>query len=48
LTNSEKNLSVYDKEMLAIMHALEKFKQYLVCGSFVIRSDHNNLKYFLN
>lgn len=36
LINVEKNLSVYDKEMLAIMHALEKFKQYLVCGLFVI------------
>lgn len=48
LANAEKNLSVYDKEMLAIMHALEKFKQYLVCGSFVIRSDHNSLKYFFS
>lgn len=41
-------MSVYDKEMLAVMHALEKFKQYLEHGPFVIRSDHNNLKYFLN
>lgn len=48
LTNTKKNLSVYDKEMLAIMHALEKFKQYLVCGLFIIRSDHNSLKYFLS
>lgn len=26
LTSAEQNFSVYDKEMLAIMHALEKFK----------------------
>lgn len=30
------------------MHALERFKQYLVCGFFIIRSDHNSLKYFLS
>lgn len=39
---------MYDKEMLAIMHALEKFKQYLVSSPFVIRSDHNSMKYFLS
>jgi hypothetical protein len=33
--------------MLAIMHALDKFQQYLVGGRFVVRTDHNNLKYFL-
>jgi hypothetical protein len=39
--------TIYDKEMLAIMHALAKFKQYLVGARFVVKSDHNNLKYFL-
>jgi hypothetical protein len=29
------------------MHALAKFRQYLVGARFVVRSDHNNLKYFL-
>jgi len=48
LTKLENNLSVYDKDMFAIMHALEKFNKYLVCGSFVICSDHNILKYFLS
>jgi hypothetical protein len=33
--------------MLAIMHSLEKFRQYLVGGHFVVRIDHNNLRYFL-
>jgi hypothetical protein len=39
--------SIYDKEMLAIMHALTKFRQYLVGSKFVVKTDHNSLKYFL-
>jgi hypothetical protein len=39
--------TIYDKEMLAIMHALAKFRQYLVGVKFVLRTYHNNLKYFL-
>jgi hypothetical protein len=39
--------SIYDKEMIAIMHALNKFKQYLVGNRFVVKKDHNRLKYFL-
>jgi hypothetical protein len=38
---------IYDKEMLAIMHALAKFRKYLVGARFVIKSDHNSLKYLL-
>jgi hypothetical protein len=33
--------------MLAIMHALAKFRQYLVGGKFVVKTDHNNLRHFL-
>ena len=33
--------------MLAILHALTKFRQYLVGNKFKIKTDHNNLKYFL-
>ena len=39
--------SIYDKEMLAIMHALAKFRQYLVGNRFRVRTDHNSLKFFL-
>eukprot|EP00253_Pinus_taeda_P004467 PITA_04467 len=39
--------SIYDKEMLATMHALAKFRQYLVGNRFRVRTDHNNLKFFL-
>ena len=34
--------------MLAIMHALHKFRQYLVCGRFIVKIDHNSLSFFLN
>eukprot|EP00253_Pinus_taeda_P018840 PITA_18840 len=37
----------YDKEMLAIMHALAKYWQYLVGNRFRVRTDHNGLKFFL-
>ena len=43
----EKLYSIYDKEMLAIMHALIKFRQYLVGNKFVVKTDHNSLRYFL-
>jgi hypothetical protein len=39
--------NIYDKEMLAIMHALAKFRQYLVGARFVVKSDYNSLKYLL-
>jgi hypothetical protein len=40
--------TIYDNEMLAIMHVLAKFRQYLVGEKFVVRTDHNSLKYFLD
>ena len=39
--------SIYDKEMLAIMHALIEFRQYLVGNKIVVKNDYNNLRYFL-
>ena len=43
----EQTKSTYDKEMLAIMHALAKWKQYLVGTKFLVKTDHHSLKYFL-
>jgi hypothetical protein len=47
LKGSELLYSTYDKEMLAIMHALAKFRQYLVGSKFTVKTDHNSLRYFL-
>lgn len=47
LSGVEQLYSMYDKEMLAIMHALTKFRQYLVRAKFTIQTNHNSLRYFL-
>ena len=39
--------STYNKEMLAIMHALAKWRQYLLGSKFSIQTDHNSLQYLL-
>jgi hypothetical protein len=46
---SEKNLGkpIYEKEMLAIMHAVELWCPYLLGKQFQIKTDHQSLKYFL-
>lgn len=38
---------MYDKEMLAIMYVLVKFRLYFVGVKLVVVTDLNNLKYFL-
>ena len=43
----ERLYPIYDKEMLAIMHSLAKFRQYLVGNRFRVRTDHNSLWFFL-
>ena len=45
--NAERNYHTGDREMLAIMKALKKWRQYLVgSGQFEIWTDHRNLTYF--
>ena len=46
LKEYERLYSIYDKEMLAIMHVLAKFQQYLVGNRFKVKIDHNNLCFF--
>ena len=48
LHDYERSYSIYDKEMLAIMHALAKFRPYLVGNWFKVKTDHNSLRYFLD
>ena len=44
---SENIYSIYYKDMLAIMHALDKFRQYLVGNKFVVKTVHNSRRHFL-
>ena len=45
---AERNYEIYNKELLAIMEALAKWRQYLLDAMepFEIWMDHENLKYF--
>jgi len=44
----ERNYEIYDKELLAIVEALDKWQQYLLDAveKFEVWTDHENLKYF--
>nr|GEV70548.1 hypothetical protein [Tanacetum cinerariifolium] len=42
------SLSIYEKEFLAVLLALEKWKRYLLDRHFVIKIDHYSLKYLLD
>jgi hypothetical protein len=46
---SERNLGkpIYEKEMLAILHAVELWHPYLLGKCFQIKTNHQSLKYFL-
>jgi hypothetical protein len=41
------SLTVYDNEMLAIIHATTKWMPYLIGRRFQIHTDHRSLKYIL-
>ena len=47
-SNMEQNYQIHDKEMLAIMHALDEWHHFLegVVEKFEILMDHRNLAYF--
>ena len=38
---------IYEKEMLAILHALKKWWTYLMGRHFKVKTDHDSLKHFL-
>ncbi|SJL12751.1 uncharacterized protein ARMOST_16182 [Armillaria ostoyae] len=48
LTTTERNYEIYDKELLAIMLALDEWRHYLMGAAvdFEIWTDHQNLQYF--
>ncbi|KAL7602743.1 hypothetical protein Lser_V15G15410 [Lactuca serriola] len=47
LDNAQSNYSTTEKELLAIVFALEKFRQYLLGTKVIVYSDHAALKYLM-
>lgn len=47
LKGRSRALSTYEQEMLAILLAVKKWRQYLWGRRFIIRTDHQALKYLL-
>ena len=41
------NKAIYEKEMLAILHALKKWWPYLMGRHFKVKTNHDCIKYFL-
>nr|GEU75717.1 hypothetical protein [Tanacetum cinerariifolium] len=48
LSVKHQSLSTYEKEFMAVVAALEKWKRYLLDRHFKIKTDHFSLKYMLN
>ncbi|RVW39355.1 Retrovirus-related Pol polyprotein from transposon 17.6 [Vitis vinifera] len=48
LNEAQKNYTTTEKELLAVVFALDKFRAYLVGAPIVIFTDHSALKYLVN
>jgi hypothetical protein len=46
LNDAQLNYSTIEKELLAVVFALDKFRSYLLGSKIIIYSDHAALKYF--
>jgi hypothetical protein len=48
LSSTERNYDIYDRELLAVIHALEEWRHYLLGTAHVVTvlTDHKNLTYF--
>lgn len=47
LNNAQINYSTTEKELLAIVFALDKFRSYLIGSKIIIFTNHSALKYLL-
>ena len=43
----ERTLGIYEKELLAVIRALDAWKHYLLGTPFIICTDHQSIKYFM-
>jgi hypothetical protein len=48
LKEHEKNYATHDLELAAIIHALRKWRHYLMGKRFKLRKNHNGLKYLFD
>ncbi|CAM9000390.1 unnamed protein product [Rhodiola kirilowii] len=48
LDNAQVNYTTTEKEMLAIVYAFEKFRQYLIGSKTIVYTDHSAIKYLVS
>jgi hypothetical protein len=48
LSTAERNYTTTEREGLAMVYALQKFRHYLLGGHFKMFTDHSALKYLVN
>ena len=47
LNEAQKNYTVTEQELLAVVFAFEKFFSYLLSNSVIFHNDHSALRYFM-
>ena len=47
LNEAQRNYTTTEKELLAVVYALDKFRAYLIGANIIIFTDHSSLKYLL-
>jgi hypothetical protein len=48
MKENEKNYATHDLELASVVHALRKWRHYLMGKKFELRTDHNGLKYLFD
>jgi hypothetical protein len=48
MTPAELNYTVTEKEFLAVIYAINKFRHYIISYSTLVHTDHSTIKYLMN